>query len=122
MTEPFTEEKPRILPLTVPARKGSGTERVQSTGPKTLLRSVSAIVWFLPSCVSGSASEGGSTSIFEVSTFHWLFDFKAIYIPSQSVLKIGFLTKNGTGITHFLLHSHLMLLRCHTSGWRSVLQ
>lgn len=52
-------------------------------------------------------------------SFHWLFDFKAIHIPSQSVLKIGFLTKNGTGITHlpatFSSHTiwpHLRLEEC----------
>lgn len=37
-------------------------------------------------------------------SIHWLFDFKAICIPSQSVLKIGFLTKNSTGITHLTCH------------------
>lgn len=48
-------------------------------------------------------------------SFHRPFDFKAIYTPRQSVLKIGFLTKNGTGITHSLLGSPLTL-GCHTSG------
>lgn len=38
------KEKPRILPLMVPERKGNGTAPVQSTGPKGLHYSVSAIV------------------------------------------------------------------------------
>jgi len=115
------QEKPRILPLTVPESKGRGTVQVQSTGPESLHRPVSAIV-----CL-GVIFRGRlcfylrSQHLSLEFSFHWLFDFKAIYIPSQSVLKIGFLTKNGTGITHFLLRSPLTLRR-HTSGWRSVLQ
>lgn len=46
---------------------------------------------------------------FRQFSFHWLFNFKAIRIPSQTELKIGILAQNGSGMDHLLLHSHLTL-------------
>lgn len=109
------KDKSRILPIMVPEREGSRAVQVQSTGPKSLCCLVPAIV-----CL-GVTFRGRlycylcSRHLSLQFSFHWLFDFKAIHIASQSVLKIGFLAKNGTGITHFLLGSHLRL-GCHTSS------
>lgn len=91
-----------------------------STGPKGLHHSVSAIMWLRVIFRRKLNFDLCSQCLF-LEFFHWLFDSKAMHIPSQSVLKIGFLTKNGTDINHFVLRSHLML-RVHASGWRSVLQ
>lgn len=76
------KEKPRILPLMVPERKGNGTAPLQSTGPKGLHYSVSAVVWLRVIFRRKLYFDLCSQSLFLEVSFQWLFDFEATYIPS----------------------------------------